>query len=155
MKSDEIKILINEFVDGELEKSREPILFTSLSQDEEAREYFKNISLLKHAMQEAKEEFPESLEERILNSAGSSIDRRSRWSFGNWNYSFLGYAAAIVLLFISFFFFNQSSTYQKELETVIHRVNDQQQMLQLLFNSLPAAEVNSQFENDIIIRAQL
>ncbi len=155
MKNEEIEILINEFVDGELEKSKEPLFFTMLSQNEEAREYFKNISILKNAVQDTLEEFPDLLDEKILISAGTSFDKKSRWSLGTWNYSFLGYAAAIVLLFLSFFFFNQSSSYQKELETVIHQVNDQQQMLQLLFNSLPAAEVNSQFENDIIIRAQL
>jgi hypothetical protein len=146
--------LINEFIDGELEKGKEPLLFSMLSQHEEARDYFKNLSLIKSAVFDSSVEFPDALDSKILIGAGSQIEKRSKWAV-NWNYSFLGYAAAIILLFLSIFFFNQSSSYQKDLEAVSARVNEQQQMLQLLFNVLPAAQVNSTLQNEIIIEAQL
>ena len=155
MKNEEIEIMINEFIDGELEKGKEPLLFSTLSQNEKARDYFKNLSLIKGAAYDSALRYPDDLDVKIITSLGSQFEQRSSWKFNTRRYSFLGYAAAIILLFLSMFFFNQSANYQRDLEMVTHRVNEQQQMLQLLFNSLPAAEVNTQFENEIVIRAQL
>ncbi|MCB9248205.1 MAG: hypothetical protein H6613_06520 [Ignavibacteriales bacterium] len=41
MSTENIKEIINQYFDNELTKSEEVILFTQLSQDENAREYFK------------------------------------------------------------------------------------------------------------------
>ena len=41
MNDDKLIEMINLYFDGELEKSREPQLFSQLSANDEAREYFK------------------------------------------------------------------------------------------------------------------
>lgn len=155
MKNEDIEIMINEFIDGELEKGKEPMLFSVLSENDEARDYFKNLNLIKSAAYDSATEFPDELDSKILTGAGSQLDQRSTWRLGKWSYSILGYAAAIIFLFLTLLFFNQSTNYQKDLEAVTSRVNKQQQMLELLFNGLPAAEVNTKLENQIIIEAKL
>ena len=58
MNTEEIKKTIQLYFDGELEKNEEPLLFTSLSQDEEARDYFKSMNLLKNAVDETEGRIP-------------------------------------------------------------------------------------------------
>ena len=68
MNKSELQLMINQYLDGELEKSKEPLLFTHLSNDEESRDYFKELSSIKAALQDSVEDFPDYLEERILYS---------------------------------------------------------------------------------------
>jgi hypothetical protein len=58
MKTEEFKELINLYFDGELKKEKEILLFTNLSQNEEARIYFKEMNLLKTAAGTLTEEYP-------------------------------------------------------------------------------------------------
>ena len=46
MSTNEIIAMIDLYFDGELEKGKEPIMFTMLSQDLEGREYFKKLNAL-------------------------------------------------------------------------------------------------------------
>ncbi len=66
MSTDDIKKLINEYFDDEMKKEEEVFLFTTLSQDEEAREYFKKMNLLKTSLDEVKEDFPLELRGKNL-----------------------------------------------------------------------------------------
>jgi negative regulator of sigma E activity len=68
MNTEELKNMIQLYFDGELEKNKEPLLFTSLSQDAEARDYFKSMNLLRNTVKGTEEEFPQELEERIFYS---------------------------------------------------------------------------------------
>ena len=66
MNNEKIKELINRYFDNELDKSEEVFLFTQLSQEEEAREYFKHMIMLSENMKNTFEDFPFELEEEIL-----------------------------------------------------------------------------------------
>ena len=68
MTTDEIKNLVQLYFDNELEKDKEPFLFSILSGNYEAREYFKQLSLIKKIVDNSIEQFPQELEERIFNS---------------------------------------------------------------------------------------
>jgi len=68
MNTEELKNMIQLYFDGELEKNKEPLLFTALSQDAEARDYFKSMDLLRNTVKETEEEFPQELEKRIFYS---------------------------------------------------------------------------------------
>ena len=81
MSSQEIKNLIDSYFDNELSKSEEVFLFSQLSKNIEAREYFKQLNILKTEMQNTIESFPIELEERILNSTASKFEIPNLFSF--------------------------------------------------------------------------
>ncbi|MBI9073013.1 MAG: hypothetical protein JEY94_15535 [Melioribacteraceae bacterium] len=76
MGQNDLKIMINEYFDGELDKEKETLLFTRLSLDDEARDYFKDLNMIKTATEQTLEEFPFGLEERIMYSVGSMNDKK-------------------------------------------------------------------------------
>ncbi len=150
MSNEKIKELINRYFDNELDKSEEVFLFTQLSQVEEAREYFKQMNVLSENMRNTFEDFPLNLEEDILNSTVTGIQKQNKFSFNI--QSILGYAFSVVLLIISLFIYTQSLEYKANIKMNIQQINQQNKMLQMMFNALPPVEVKAKFTNDIIIR---
>ena len=150
MSSQEIKNLIDSYFDNELSKSEEVFLFSQLSKNIEAREYFKQLNILKTEMQNTIESFPIELEERILNSTASKFEIPKLFSF---NFpSVLGYAFSVVLLILSLLIYTQSLEYQKDIEIKINQIDQKNRMIEMLFHSLPQAEVRTVLENEIIIK---
>ena len=76
MNTNEIIRMIDLYFDGELEKGKEPVMFTLLSQDGEAREYFKRSNALKAGIANTMEEFPSKLDEKILRSVGNINEKQ-------------------------------------------------------------------------------
>ena len=76
MEDKKLLEVINSYFDGELEKGHEPLLFTQLSLNSEAREYFKQLNKIKAAIEESVEDFPEELDERILRSVSSTSEKK-------------------------------------------------------------------------------
>ncbi len=150
MSSEKIKELINSYFDNELDKSEEVLLFTQLSQDEVAREYFKQMNVLGENVKNTFEEFPTDLEEEILNSTLIGSQKKSIFSFNI--QSFIGYAFSVVLLVISLFIYTQSIEYKADIEMNIQQINQQNKMLELMFNALPPTEIRAKFENEVVIR---
>lgn len=151
MNTEQIYMMIDEFFDGELDKGKEPILFTHLSLNDECREYFKSLNKIKTTITETIEEFPQELEERILYSAANTEKRRFIFNFTGNIPVFFSYAFASVLLIISIFLYSQSLTYKQSLESTMQQVNRQDQLIEMLFNGLPPARVESNFINQIEI----
>lgn len=151
MKNDELEIMINEFLDGELDKSKEGFLFTQLSLDENFREYFKKHTSLKNEFQNLNEEYPSSLDSEILNSLIKIKPSKEVYSFQNNVAKYSGFLVAIILLILSIFYINESRINSIQLERTIKQVENQEQMIKLLINSIPAAEIKSAQEGTIII----
>lgn len=150
MTTEEINKMTNEFFDGELEKGKETILFTHLSLDESAREYFKGMNSLKTEVQKTVEEFPEELESRILYSIGEQKNKIFNFSD---NFPMLfSYALAVILLVSSIVFYSRSLDYRESLETKIEQVNKQEVLIELLMNSLPQAEVKATLDNQVVVK---
>jgi hypothetical protein len=103
MKNDELEIMINEFLDGELDKSKEGFLFTQLSLDENFREYFKKHTSLKNEFQNLNEEYPSSLDSEILNSLIKIKPSKEVYSFQNNVAKYSGFLVAVILLILSIF----------------------------------------------------
>jgi hypothetical protein len=155
MTTEEIKNKINEYFDGELKNGDDVLLFTQLSLNEEAREYFKEVNFIKTAVQESMEDIPLELEERIMYSL-ENASGKSRGSFSfRRTFSYLSAAAAIVLLILSLFFYIKNNEYSLKLESTIEQVKNQNQMIELLYNSLPAAEVQTKLVNPVIVKSKL
>jgi hypothetical protein len=155
MSTEKIKESINQYFDNELTKSEEVLLFTQLSQNDEARIYFKKMNLLKSMMDETVEDFPNGLDSKIL----SNLKKEEKVIYTPKPISrvanYLSYAFAIILLALSIFFYNESMQYRNKLELTYQQVYQQNQMIQVLFNSLPQAEVRGSLENTIIVTPQM
>ena len=155
MNTEKIKEIINQYFDNELTKSEEVLLFTQLSQNEEARNYFKEMNLLKSVLEEAIEEFPQGLDNKVL----SNLKKEEKVIYAPKPISrvanYLSYAFAILLLALSIFFYNESMQYRNKLELTYQQVYQQNQMIQVLFNSLPQAEVRGSLENTIIVTPKM
>ena len=164
MNTDDIKMLVDLYTDGELPKEKEPVLFSLLSADPEAREYFKCANYLKNNFQVNMSEFPSSLEENILRSVENSGKKQST-VFTNKNiFLFFSYSLAVILIFITLNFYNQSEQFKKQseeyriqLNSLAGEVKKQNADLQLILNAMPEIEVRSGYfrTREIVVNANL
>jgi hypothetical protein len=155
MKDEKLMENINLYFDGELEKGEEVNLFSLLASDQSGRDYFKQLSLIRNAVDSSTEELSAELEERILRSIGS----RSTWKSGFFSnikmFSAITYAAAIMLLFLSGYLFLKVTSYQERVENLSQQMMIQSKTIQMLYNSLPGIEVRATFDNEIIIKPNI
>jgi hypothetical protein len=154
MNTEELKNMIQLYFDGELEKNKEPLLFTSIAQNSEAREYFKSMNLLKYSVEDTEEEFPQELEERIFYSLKyKQINKRG---FTNSPaVRIISYSIVAILIIVNIYLLGRISSYNEKMNNVETIVQKQNQVIELLYNSIPAAEVKAEWENEIIIKANL
>jgi hypothetical protein len=151
MNTEELKNLTQLYFDGGLERSKEPFLFTSLSRDEDARDYFKSMNLLKNAVEETEEEFPQELEERIFYSLKKK-EIKSISNFFNLPVTrIISYSIAIILIIINIYLLGRINSYNDKMNSVQTVVQNQNHMIELLFNSLPATEVKAIKTNNHIL----
>ena len=100
MSDNKLLEMINIYFDGELEKSREVTLFSLLANDQSARDYFKQLSVIRNAVDNSIEDLPPELEERILRSIGSKISARAGFFSHIKIFSAISYAAASNFTFL-------------------------------------------------------
>ena len=150
METSELLKMIDEYFDGELQKSEEQSLFVSLSANEQARNYFRQNRLLKSMTSEMQEVFPENIEKKILSK--TVLNERNK--FLNLTIRpILAYAAIIVLFCISLFFYSQARTYKEDINQVHLDIQKQNRTIQILLNSLPTAVVQGKYSNAVIIKS--
>ena len=152
MSCDKNKEMIGEYYDGELEKGSEAYVFTHLAECAECREYFKSLSIISSAVQ--KEEFPSGLEERIFGAINNKSQNK-RSHFLKRIFVPVSYAVTILLIVLSVLLLNRITDYKDQIELVSRQVQAQNQTIELLFNSLPAAQVDAKIENPVIVKAKM
>ena len=155
MKDEKLIEMINLYFDDELDKGEEINLFSLLASDQSGRDYFKQLSLIRNAVDCSTEELPAELEERILRSIGSRSTGKSRFFSNIKMFSAITYAAAIILLFLSGYLFLKVSSYQERVENLSQQMMIQSKTIQMLYNSLPGIEVRATFDNEIIIKPNI
>lgn len=155
MSENKIKELINLYFDGELEKSKEVNLFSLLTSDQSARDYFKQLSLIRNAVDNDAEDFPAELEERILRSIGSKASKKTGIFSKVKIFSAISYAAALILLFLSGYLFFKVSNYQERVDNLSEQMMMQTKTIQMLYNSLPTTEVTAEFSNKVIVKSNI
>lgn len=155
MNTEEIKLMTDEFLDGELDKNKEPILFTHLSLDDEAREYFKSLNSIKSVVESTIEEFPESLDSRILYSITSTNKRNIFFTVKSNIPALLSYTLSVLLLVVSLLFYFQTVSYRDNLDKKIEQVDQKNQMIELLMNSLPLTEITASYANPVKVEAKM
>ena len=152
MSENKILEMINLYFDGELEKSKEVNLFSLLASDQIARDYFKQLSVIRNAVDNSAEDFPDELEERILRSVGYKSAAKTGMLTNIKFFSAISYAAALILLFLSGYLFFKVSNYQERVDNLSQQMMMQTKTIQMLYNSLPGVEVRATFNNEIIIK---
>ena len=155
MQENKIISMINLYFDGELNKGEEVNLFSLLASDQSARNYFKQLSVIRNAVDNSAEDFPLELEERILRSVGSKTSTESGFFSKIKISSAISYAAALILLFLSGYLFFKVSNYQERVENLSQQMMIQSRTIQMLYNSLPGIEVRATFDNEIIIKPNI
>jgi len=152
MSENKILETINLYFDGGLAKSEEANLFSLLANDQSARDYFKQLSVIRNAVDNSAEDFPAELKERILRSVGSRASEKTGIFSKVKIFSAISYAAALILLFLSGYLFFKVSNYQERVDNLSQQMIIQSKTIQMLYNSLPGVEVRATFDNEIIIK---
>jgi len=151
----EILEMINLYADGELDRREETSLFVLLSQDEEARNYFRSLQILKSGIVRSNEEVPDELEEKIVKTVANKKSRKIPFSSGRTFTSKIPYAFAAILLILCVYIFLKFDSYQTKFEVISNQLQNQNKTIEMLYNSLPAAEVTGQLKNKIVITSKL
>ena len=151
----EILEMINLYADGELDRKEETSLFVLLSQDEETRNYFRSLQILKSGVIQSVEEVPDELEEKIVKSITDSQTPKNSFSSARTFTSKIPYAFVAILLILCAYIFLKFDSYQTKFEAISNQLQNQNKTIEMLYNSLPAAEVTGQLKNKIIITSKL
>lgn len=136
----ELKELIDRYYENELDKTEELTLFTELAVNEEGREYFKVVNLIKSSIIADLSDFPEELDERILTVIGST-EQEEKSKFSGSYLQVFSYAAAIVILIASAFLYSEFTAYKSELQILDAKLKKQNQTIEMLYNSYPVITV--------------
>ena len=155
MSENKIIEMINLYFDGELAKSEEASLFSLLANDQSARDYFRQLSLIKNFTDNDSEDVSIELEERILRSVGSKVSSKSGIFSNTRIFSAISYAAAVVLLALSGYLFFKVSGYQEKVDSLSQQMMYQTRTIQMLYNSLPGVEVVGTIDNKIVIKPKI
>jgi hypothetical protein len=151
MTEENIKMLINEYLDGEIDKSAEKDLFISLSENENLRQYFSNMITLKKSIKLTEESVPFSIERNILNKITQKSESNNVHN-NNYKFAFaLGFA--LCLLLISIYLFNRNIEINNQIHQAFNKINEQDKKLEIILNSVPSAEIKPVYYKEIIINS--
>lgn len=153
----ETENLINLYFDGELEDGKETFLFSTLSGNEEARNYFKQLHSVKSNIRFAMEEFPAKLDDKILRSIGKTKRIGIFKYFDKQIFDAVVYTAAVVLIFLSIFFYLKSEEYKVQFSDLTREIKKQNEQLQLIMNALPEFDVEGSYlrVSEVIVKPQI
>ena len=154
MNTNEIISMIDLYFDRELEKGKEPVMFTVLAQDLEAREHFKKMNMLKNVISTSAEQFPSPLDEKILHSIGNLNEKQTAFFINKKVFSAISYSVTIILLILTIFFYSKSEEYKVQFFDLTREVKKQNDKLELLMNALPQVDVSGSYyrTKQIIVR---
>jgi len=155
MNTEKIKEIINQYFDNELSKGEEVILFSQLSQDQEAREYFKEMNTLRNVIDSSYEEFPNDLDEQIFSKISKSGNELPFYKDRTKIFTSLSYVFALLLLAVTIFFYTESIQYREKIDIAYEQVNQQNKMINILLNTLPQAEVRAEFADQAIVTPKM
>jgi len=157
MNTEDLKTMIDLYFDGELDKGKEPVMFSLLSQDSAAREHFKKMNLLKNVFSTSMEQFPSSLDEKILRSVSGLNEKQTAFFINKKVFSAITYSVTIILLILTMFFYSKSEEYKVQFFDLTREIKKQNDKLELLMNALPQVDVSGSYfrTKQIIVRPNI
>ncbi len=155
MNCENYQMLIQSFLDGELEKEKEGIIFTHLSQCQDCREFMKGINLLNSTAQAEIKEFPLSLDEKIMLAIEKRETKTQSNIFTFRMPAYISYALGIVIILLGLYLFDTTREYRSEMREAVNTMKEQNQQIQLIMNCLPEAEAKAKIQNAILVQAKM
>lgn len=161
MNCDDIKLMISEYLDGELGKEKEAFLFTHLSSCGECREEFKIQNSIQHQTKLNQREVSDGFEKRLF----ASVEARNKTFAHRWITKptpvYINYLLGVIVIAITLFSFIQITAmrddlhnYNKQLATSSNQIKIQTETIRVLLSSLPQLKVTPN-ETDKIIKVSL
>jgi len=149
--------MIDLYFDGELDKGKEVIMFSILSRDYEAREYFKKLNALKAGLAAAADEFPAELDQKILHAVGGLNEKKENFFTNRKIFSAAAYSVSLLLLILTIFFYSRSEEYKVQFADLTREVKKQNDRLELIMNALPQVDVSGSYyrTQQIIVRPNI
>ncbi len=144
---------IDHYFDGELDKASEVKMFEVLSENEEARRYFREMSFMRNSIKTTKSEFPDELESRIFNLIGEREETQNWFGFSRVN--IFQYAFAIVTIIAFMLLFYKNLDYDNQIEQQKIQIKYQEKMLRVINSGFPEIEVKPGKNREIIISTNL
>ncbi len=148
MNCDDIKLMISEYLDGELSKEKEAFLFTHLSSCGDCREEFKMQNSIQHQTKINQKEVSDNFEKKLFNE----IEKQER-TFAHRFITkptpvYINYLLGAIVIAITLFSFMQTASLRNELyafqlryENSLQQINYQSMQMYNMMNSLPAVEI--------------
>lgn len=159
MNCEKYQMLIQEFLDGELDKKQELEMFAHLSECEECRVFMKHCSLISGAVVSSIETFPDSLERTIFTQIDEKFIEKSGFSWFKPAPAIISLVFSVILIIVSVFLFVQSSNtddlYKDNYRQAMQVIYQQNKQLDLLLNSMSTIQVTEELKNKVIIKPNL
>ena len=151
MENKDLQKMIDLYFDRELDKGSESILFISLSENEYARNYFRQSYLLRSVTENMNEDFPRQLEEKIFQKI---FAKEKQNVFKRIMNPLFAYPVILILLFLCIFFYNEINDYRNDLNKIHNDLQQQKEIIQSILNPMPTTEIRGIYNNQIIIKAK-
>ncbi|NOX66493.1 MAG: hypothetical protein GXO85_12090 [Chlorobi bacterium] len=147
---DKIFEFMNRYFDDDLNREEEIYLFSRLSSNDQARDDFKAMNLLRESAKSSMEDFTLELNNKAYTPKEQKEKKQLTFTFHV--PTVIGYAFSIILLIISLLTYNQSLEYKKDIKMKVQQINYQNKLLELMFNSFPQTEIRTTYSKDTIIK---
>lgn len=144
--------MMQQFHDGELEKAKEPFIFTHLAECEECREFFKSMSLISSSIQIEVKDFPQRIDEKIFGKIRTISDKNSLLFSPKKIPTLVSCALAIIIIIMSVFIFDSEMEYKQEMHLALKQIRYQNERINLLMNTMPEVRVRSKLSDVTIIQ---
>lgn len=146
---------IQQFYDGELIKTEEPLVFTHLSECPECREFFKTLNTLSQSIQMEVNSYIPNLDEKIFNKIRHSDTIEKSWFLFKRYPAAVLYVLVIVVIFLMLFIIDSEREYKHEMRLALRQIKYQNEKIDLLMNTMPEVHVNSKFGSQVIEPANI
>jgi len=148
MNCEDIKLMISEYLDGELIKEKESFLFTHLSSCVDCRDEFKLQNTIQHQTKINQKEVSGSFERNLFAEIEKQEKTFAHRFITKPTPVYINYLLALLVVAITLFSFIQTASLRNELyafqmryETSLQQINYQSMQMYNMMNSLPAIEI--------------
>ncbi len=150
MNCNDINLMISEYLDNELTKEKEVLLFTHLSTCHECREEFKQQNTIQQEVKLHQKEVGVSFEERIFSSIRYQKESTTRRWITKQAPAYINYVLGIVIIVITLISFFQFRSIKGDLnylevryENALERILYQTHQINLMMNNMPAIQITT------------
>lgn len=152
MNCDKVKLLINEYFDGELKKNIEPEIFTHIALCSECRNYFNSFNFIKKQTANAHEPFSYNLEKSVFESIKNTNRKKPFKLTDILSYKIPALAtfsfATIIIIMFSAIYALKIDKYNTEIirasarvERTKAKLEKQNEILEAMYNSMSPIEI--------------